>query len=222
MAVSRTYADMYNRIADELGGRTDLLANQTGMTTPPIQLAIQDAINYWQDDRFYFNEIRTATAFSTVASREFYTVTDWSEIPNLKHIDKLTVVVGTQRYQMNPRTAQYIEDIAVNPATKSVPFDYAYYGGQLRFYPIPDAVYAVNFLGTKTFAELTLAADTNVWVNDAEQLIRTTAEWFLYRDTLKDDVGAQRMERASGVAYSNLKGQNAKRAATNRITATQF
>ena len=222
MAVSRTYGDMQFRIADELGGRTDLLANSTGMTSSPIQIAIQDAIGYYINERFYFNEVRTPSAFSTVVGQEFYTSTDWSQIPYLQHIDKLSILVSANRYYMVGRTPQYMEDISINPNNTGVPIDYSYYNYQLRFYPIPNGVYPVNFLGTKTFPELVNASDTNPWMNEAEQMIRTTAEWFILRDTMKDDIGAARMERAALSAYSSVKGVLMTRMASLNMRPTYF
>ena len=58
-----TYGDLQNRIADELGGRSDLLANSSGLSSSPIQLAILDAVSFWADNRFFFDEYRTAAAF---------------------------------------------------------------------------------------------------------------------------------------------------------------
>src|ERR1700686_4097879 len=127
MAVARDYGTMQNRIADELGGRADLLANSPGMTSSPIQLAIQDAISYFTDDRFYFNELRQTGAFSTVLNQEFYTAADWGQIPYLWHIDKLSILVSSNRYYMQGRTEQYMEDVSINPRNNGVPIDYSYY-----------------------------------------------------------------------------------------------
>ena len=223
MTISRTYGTMKNRIADELGGRTDLLTASSGMTDSPIALAIQDAIEYRENNRFYFNEIRTSAAFNTVSGQEFYTSSDWSEIPYLQHIDKISILVtGSNRYKMEPRTAQYLEDMSFSDTNTGVPTDYGYYGQKLRFYPIPNGAYPVTFLGTKTFAELTADSDSNVWTDEAEALIRLTAEWFLTRDTLRDDMGAARLERAASQAFSRLKGETFQRSPTLRVVPSYF
>lgn len=217
-----TFADLQNRIADELGGRTDLLAPSPSMTYSPIQLAIQDAVSYWENERFYFNEYRTAGAFNTVKGQEFYTVSDWADIPLIQHIDKLSVLISGNRYFMWPRTEQYMEDISINPSWQGQPVDYSYYNLQLRFYPIPDNVYPVNVLGTKKFAQLIANNDTNVWTNDAEMLIRATAKQYLYRDTILDDVKAKSMENSADQQFSSLKGGTFKKSATLRFQATNF
>jgi len=219
---------MYNRIADELGGRSDLLSNSTGMSTPPIQLAILDAVKQWERERFYFNEIRQTAAFSTVNGQEFYTSSDWADIATMAHIDKLSILVSGNRYFLIGRTEQYMEDVSINPSVTGVPIEYGYYAEQLRFYPIPNGAYPVNVLGTKRQTALSAAGDTNAWTSDAEELIRLTAKRNLYRDTLMDDAGAARMERAMGLvpgipgALQALQGETFRRSATNRIKPTFF
>lgn len=217
-----TFADMQNRIADELGGRTDLLAPSAGMTYSPIQLAIQDAVAYWENERFYFNEYRTAGAFSTVAGQEFYTVLDWADIFTIQHIDKLSVLISGNRYFMKPRTEQYMEDISINPSWRGQPVDYSYYNYQLRFYPIPDNAYPVNVLGTQFFTQLTTSSQSNVWTVAAEQLTRATAKWFLYRDTILDDQKASAMQASAQQQFSSLKGGTFKRSATLKFQPTTF
>lgn len=213
---------MQSRIADELGGRTDLLVSSPGMTLSPIQLAIQDAVSFWENERFYFNEYRTAGAFSTVIGQEFYTASDWADIATIQHIDKLSILISGNRYFMTPRTEQWMEDISINPSWSGQPVSYAYYNYQLRFYPIPNGVYPVNVLGTKLFTQLSANSDTNVWTTDAEQLIRLTAKQYLYRDTILDDNKAASMENGAAKQFKSLKGGTFKKAASLKFQPTQF
>lgn len=217
-----TYSQLQYRIADELGGRTELLSPSTGEVLSPIQLAILDAIQFYEDERFYFNEYRTASAFSTVAGQEFYTASDWADIATIQHIDKLSVLISGNRYFMEPRTAQYMEDISMNASWRGQPVDYCYYNFQLRFYPIPDNAYPVNVLGTKKLAALSGASDTNVWTEEAEPLIRLTAKQYLYRDTILDDAKAASMEAGATKQFDALKGTTFKKSATLKFQPTTF
>lgn len=217
-----TYADVFNRIADELGGRTDLLANSTGMSTPPIQLAILDAVNLHQSERFWFNEYRTASAFSTVSGQEFYTSSDWADLATILHIDKISVLISGNRYYMEARTEEYMEDVSLNPNVLGNPEDYSYYNFRLRLYPIPDGAYPMNVLGSKHFTALSANSDANVWTTEAEGLIRAQAKKFLYRDTLMDDVGAARMDRAIAEQLTSLRAQTMRRVPVRKMRATYF
>ena len=205
-----------------MGGRTELLSPSSGQTLSPIQLAILDAISSNEDDRFYFNEYRTANAFSTVVGQEFYTSADWADIATILHIDKLSILISSNRYQMYPRTEQYMEDISMNTSWSGQPVDFSYYNFRLRFYPIPNGVYPVNVLGTKKFAALSGSSDENVWTTEAEQLIRLTAKKYLYRDTILDAEKAAQMEAGAREQYKYLKGATFKKAAPIKFQVSSF
>ena len=205
-----TYSDMQTRIADELA-RADL--------TTEIQQAIQTAIAYYQPLRLYGTEQRVQGAFNTVQSQEFYGQADWSEMPNVRRVDRITVTVATNRYTMNPRTPQYMEDVSVNPLWEGQPIDFSFYNQQLRFYPIPDAVYPVTVMGTMVVAAPVNGSDSNFWTNDAELLIRSRAKRELLAHVIRDTDMLQVLMAAEADALANLKRTSARMAST-RIRPT--
>lgn len=192
------------------------------MTLSPIQLAIQDAVQFWDNEKFFFNESRVTGAFNTVAGQEFYTTADWAGIATLQHIDKLSVLISGSRYHMKGRTEQYMEDISMNASWRGQPVDYAYYNFQLRFYPIPDNVYPINIMETFQLTPLVLNNDSTIWTNEAEQLIRLTAKQYLYRDTILDDIKSKSMELGAEKQFSSLKGETFKKSATLKFQPTTF
>lgn len=161
--------------------------NTTGyvFTVSPIQQAILTAIKKYERERFYDNETRTTSAFSTVKGQEFYTSADWASMGTIATIDKLSVLISGNRYFMMPRTAQYMEDVSINPDVTGQPIDYGYYGEQLRFYPIPDNAYPINVMYTQRFPTLAAPTDSNIWTTDAEALIRCEAKMDLYENVLQ-------------------------------------
>jgi hypothetical protein len=233
-----SYADMQNRIADELGARADLLVPTPGSNTAlgPIPAAIQTAIARWERQHFYFNELRQANAFTTAQGQEFYGAATApvaaALIASLAQLDKATITVSGNRYTLNPRTNQYLEDVSVNPAVLGQPIDYAYFAEQLRLYPIPDNAYPIALLGTERLPPLVNPGDTNSWMTDAEALIRTEAKLDLYENTLHDAAMADRMRRlihgdppvpgARGYLF-DLKAETARRIPEGgRIRPTYF
>ena len=218
-----TYGDMQARIADELGGRTDLSAQ--------IPLAIQTAIAKWERERFYFNELRAANAFRTAQGQEFYGAADYAPLATIAHLDKVAILVSGNRYTLAPRLAQYLEDVSVNPSVQGQPIDYAYYAEQLRLYPIPDNAYAISLLGTTRFSALVNPGDSNPWTLDAEALIRCEAKMDLYENTLQQPDLADRMRLLihgdpskpghRGYLYA-LKAETARRAAVGRTRPSYF
>src|SRR5271156_4984087 len=82
---SATQQDMMNRITDELA-RSDLNSE--------IQLAIMDAIAFYQAERTFFNESRDIL-LTTNIGQEIYTVSDNPSIPLLFSIDYVILYLGS-------------------------------------------------------------------------------------------------------------------------------
>ena len=217
-----TYAELQNRVIDEVMARADVGQAGANLSTTRAQYAILDAVKFWERRRFYFNEYRTAGAFSTVEGQEFYTSEDWADIATIASIDKLSILISGNRYFMEPRTSQYMEDVSINPSWTGEPFDYAYYSEQLRFYPIPNGAYPVNVLGTQRFKALANDGDENVWTDDAEPLIRQTAKQYIWRDILLDNDQAAACEAAANAEASALKAETFTRMATRKVRPTYF
>lgn len=209
-----TYAELQALIADDLD-RSDL--------TSQIQTAIKDAIDHYEKQRFYFNESRSLT-FSTVDGQEFYTSADSSDIPNLIMIDiaKLTISAG-DAYELDRVPYSDLEhDSTSVTIDEGRPTDIAYYGKQIRLYPIPDAVYTVRVSGVFSLPELSADSDENVWTTDAKHLIRSRALWDLYTYKIKDPQSAQIMEQAEAKELGKLLTETSSRKATGKMKPTQF
>lgn len=209
-----TYTEMQALIADDLD-RSDL--------TSQIQRAIKHAIQHYEKQRFFFNESRALT-FSTVDGQEFYTSADSSDIPNLLMIDiaKLTVSAG-DAYELDRVPYSELEHDSSNVTIdEGRPTAIAYFGKQIRLYPIPDAVYTVRISGVFALAELSAGSDENVWLTDAKQLIRARSLWELYTFTIKDPQSAQLMETAEAKELGKLLTETSSRKATGTMKPTQF
>src|SRR6185369_14885100 len=113
-----TYVIMRTRIKDEYTNES--------ISDAQVNSAIQSAIAHYQRELFYFNESRSVT-FSTVASQEFYTSSDASDIPNLSLIDDLNITVNGTRYPLNERSWDWIDNVSTTTTSISAPSDYCYY-----------------------------------------------------------------------------------------------
>lgn len=187
------YGSLQDRIADELGSRSDL--------TSQIQLAILSAIRKWERRPFYFNGLIlpgvAGGPFNTVNGQEFYTSADYAPIATMAAIVEMWVLVSGNRYNIEPRTAQYIAETSVNPTNTAIPSDIALFAEQLRFYPIPNGAYPVGLLASQRLTTLSARGDTNSWTTgqDAEALIRCEAKFDLYENTLQVPDMADRMKK---------------------------
>lgn len=210
-----TLAVMKARIAQELGDRTDL--------TSEIASAITDAVTEYAPKRFYFNESRSVT-FSTVAAQEFYTSADNANIPNLYRIDLVSVDVGGQVQQID-RASNKVLELWSDGATQTgdPPREYAYFARQIRLYPVPTAVRTVRITGHIKFAAPASDSEAdNVWMTEAEKLIRSRAKYELAIHKLHDQELAMLMTAAVTEQLSTLGIQTGRRVGRGRIRATQF
>lgn len=197
MAISTTYLLLQSQIADELGGRTDLLStlSGSGLTLSPVKNAIQSAIARWEREPFYFNEDYDTSFFSTANGTEVYTSATSTKISTLLNIYRLHVTISGSRYALVRRTWAYMDDNAVG-TTVGPPTDFAYFAQQIRLNPIPDAIYTVAASYMKRLTALSADADTNAWTSEAFDLIRSEAKRILAREVLHDEEMAKRMSIA--------------------------
>lgn len=191
---ANTYADMQARIQDEVLGSP---------TTTQIQNAIQDAIYEYERESFWFNDMRTfgdvtgsASDLQTVQGQEFYSYADLPALIAMPHLRKILVLAFANRYPLNQRTPQWLDDQSLSTTWQGLPTDWCWMAGSLRLYPVPNGGYPLILDGTIRFKPLVADSDYNCWTNEAERLIRIEAKRLLFRDITRDpdQVNAMEME----------------------------
>lgn len=235
--MTKTMGDMVTRIASEI--RRPTLALPFDMTCA-ISLAILDAIDIWQKDRFRISDIDPSfpSIILTVPGRYIYTVTDHPYIPTIFVIDYLNVMVGTQPFKMARRTPEAIHLLHVGaPSTTSgQPSDFAYEGNQILIYPTPNAAYQMPIGGHVQIAAPVSLTDNGFgapWMNWAEQLIRAQAKYLIATNITRNPSMASAMSPdADGGpggkpgetwrAWSRLKRESNKIKSVGRIKAMQW
>ena len=235
-----TYGDMASRIADELS-RTDL--------TGQIQSGILRAILFHGRRRWWFNE--QSFTFNTVAGQEYYSETDTGAqtLSRIVIVDTATLIVGNNRYPINQRTWQYINQISVTTTTYGQPQDFCLYSPsgwngydwsagspnattmQMRLYPIPDlSTYQVIVAGVlvPSFMNSSSPYDwpgndaTDVWSIDLEDLICTRAKWDVCKNYLKDMDAATAAKAEETDALQSLTRINAIRLSSGSTMPNPF
>jgi len=205
-----TYGTMQDRIATELG-RSDLSAH--------IARAIQTAIKHYERYRFTFNETRGS--FSTSSGQEFYTATEFADMANLVSIDSITIDISSSTYPLIERDYAWIDAVQSNAGYTGDPTDYTYYQEQLRLYPIPSVARAVNISYVTRPATLSATTDTNEWMVEGEELIRSYAKRELYLHMIRNRDHAMDMQAAADSAFANLMHETIERLHP-RLRATSF
>lgn len=202
-----TYLDMITRIADE-SLRADM--------TDQIKLCIQDAIAHYEVERFWFNQFRDRT-FMTSDGQEFYGAADNGDIPSILDFDAVTLSVGPTRWPLTKTAYAELESWNADAATRGQPTHYAYWGRQIRLYPVPDNAYQVRLSGLFKLPTLVADSDENAWTDDAEDLIRNRAKSILYSQYLRDDANAARAMALELAVHERLTTTAARRLATGDI-----
>lgn len=189
---ANTYGALQARVAYEVLGSP---------TTSDVQAAIQDAIAEYERESFFFNDMRTfgdvtgsASNLQTVDGKEFYSYQDLPTLINMPHLRKIMVLAFNNRYPLNERTQQWIDDQSLSISWMGLPTDFCWQAGALRLYPIPNGGYPLILDGTIRFAPLASPDDANPWVNEAEWLIRSEAKRLLFKNIIRDSEQAAQME----------------------------
>ena len=207
---------MQTRIADELL-RPDLISQ--------TRLAILDAIKTYEDNRFAFNQ--ASTTFSTVIGQDEYTSADNAAIQSAVKIDRLRLLVGSSRYQLQQITADEVDELAVSTTSQGQPGVWCYERESIRLWQPPNQVYTVTMFYVARLAELSADSDSNAWTNEGERLIRTRAKINLIRDVMGIRTNDMAMDLAALAAYeqeafTELSAAVTKRQFTGRIRPTTW
>ncbi len=134
----------------------------------------------------------------------------------------MRITVGATHYTLEKRDYAYIDEISTASTATGDPTDYAYYARQLRFYPIPNAARTVVVSGITKADTLSATTDSNYWMTEGEELIRSRATWDIYKHVIKDREQAEDWKETELEALSTLRGDDAERLSTWRFRPTAF
>src|SRR5262245_43897596 len=113
------FVGMQDRIITEMVLEDDLRDS--------VKSAIVTSINFYERQRFYFNERLSLTiTFST--GQEIYTATHLAEIATIPEIDEITIFINaSSRYPLSRRTWDWINRAQVDTTGQGQPTDFCYY-----------------------------------------------------------------------------------------------
>lgn len=145
-------SDLQTRVADELS-RSDL--------TSQIALEITSAIQFYQNDNFWFNE-NVMVTLTTISGQRDYLLP-----PNFGSVLTVRSQLGQMTYLVEPRTIQYLDTIDWGNTFISSYIDcYALFNGFIRLYPPPTAGLPIYIRGTVVLPGLTTTAATKSYATN--------------------------------------------------------
>ena len=208
-----TLADLQNRIITETNrdDLADVLASQ-------LNQSISDAIDKYNNERFWFNELRVVT---TLTSGNQYTA-----LPTgYQTIDDVYIQVGGVFFWLRKTTNDYLESLYAIPQIGQ-PIYWAPYQTNARVWPTPNTNYPMVWLTVSDVTPLLVygaVPDTgnqsNYWTEDGQRLITAEAKRFLYRDVFKDPDNAAAAGLAVDDAFAELKGLTNRRLSSGYVRA---
>ena len=204
-----TFLQMRTKIADYLD-RSDL--------TDQIKDAINRAIEYYEKERFWFNE--KVGTFATVANTKNYGSA--GGVPtDIAEIDYVEVTQSGKEYELKPRTFDYIKQRQGYDPT-GLPTDYAFYQENFYLNPVPNGIYTITISYQQKYTALSADADTNDFTTDAEDLIEARSRWWLYKNVIKDREEADLAKQDELDALNSLREKTRKLIATGYVKPTCF
>lgn len=157
-----TLGAMIDRIDDEL--------DRGGGIDTQIQAEILSAIKHYENQRYWFNEGQS-TASTVAGTPNIAVPTD------LLEPIRMDLTSGSIKSELRRLNYNQYRDMDGNDAggVTGEPCEYAFFADQFWLVPTPDAVYTLEFSYTRTLTALSAAGDTNAWMTDGEELIRSRA-----------------------------------------------
>lgn len=199
--------------------KADILADlgDDAFSAAYIEQAIDKAIEFYQQERLFFNESRSYT-FTTVASQVWYSSSDDADIGLIKELDAVVIETSTYDRQLDYITPEALENWTDANAADSEPTAFTYYDKKIGLYPIPDDAYTIRLMGLfKVAAPSTDDETDNPWMLDGYDLIRSRVECDIALYRQRDFDFAQALKMREKEELQRLRRETEKRWRTGRI-----
>lgn len=197
-----TYLETQTRIANELN-RSNL--------GDEIKLAILSAIKYYGKRRWWWNEY--STTLSTTSSVAYVALpSDFVEL------DELQITVNSVKRKLRRTPYSDLLSMRAN-SSNGEPSDFDLYQDRIELYPIPDATYTLTIAYVRSLTVLSADADTDEWLDEGEELIRTRAKKMLYAEKIRDMAMAKDLQALEDSVLLRMESLNQRRTTTGRTRA---
>ena len=177
-----------------------------------VRNACLDAVKYYQDKRFYFNEASVNFNLSLTTQVALSAI-----IPKMIAIDTFKVWSGSAPYLLERSSFSDIEKWDYETGSANTPTDYAIHHEFLRIYPRPSVTLSAQANYHKAITMSSSNSSSTVWTNEASDLIRYRAKGLLYATVLLDPQQAQVEQVLETQALTRLFSRTAKMVSSNKM-----
>jgi hypothetical protein len=211
-----TLGEMKSHLSDDLDDTSATYATQ-------IARAITRSIEHLKKTRFAFNESRSITITTVIGQSDYTTDASANPLSDVMKLDGMFLTdTGGQVTPLSPITPQQMQVLLDNSASTGEPYNYTWYANALRIYPLPDAAYTLTLLAWYRLAAPSSDGSSNAWTNEAYDLVKARALYYLASNTLRDPDLATMARIAETEAEEALIREMNSRNGTGYITPTCF
>jgi len=211
--MSATFAQMKTWVSKRLQD-----PNNTAVSSSDVGELINQALSYWKNDRFWFNEV-TDTTTLTQSNPAIPLPANWL-VPSID--DAFVIEYSGIRYPLKKVSESQYNSVYLSNGIGQ-PWWYAKMAGDnYQVYPIPDRNYTLRRFYLKDYDDFVNDSDTNDFSDNANILLQYTAAAYGSRDFRQDmDMYKAFMDRAED-EYQNLLVTTRKDNATGSLTITSM
>lgn len=187
--------------------------------TADIRHAIASAIEYYESERFWFNE-GEATAQTTSGMVSLSFTTDFIEVDRLEVSGSATLT-----YDLVQRPWQDLRDEQQDDPAIADPDIFALFENRIWLEPPARGGLELRAYGLKKLTEVSASATstaTNEWMKAGEALIRQKAKEDLFANIIRNEQQALTMNTLKDREYRRLKGESGQRMGRGRVRKSTF
>lgn len=201
-----TLGAMRTRIADELQVDSTVYATE-------IDRAIYSAIEFYNDRDYWFLDT-SPTSFVLSATTAYSLGTILSDRSQIKSI---TLLLSPIRDELIYRTFDEMRALDFSSSFTGEPQYWSIDNDTLHIWPRPGVTYSAEAYYSLRHSMTASASASSVWTNEAEELIRLTAEVDILENRIKDFDEAMRKRGRLMTVSENLDEKTVARRGLRRI-----
>lgn len=192
--------------------------NNTAVTPSDVGYLLNQALGYWKNERFWFNEITDTTTLTE--SDPSIPLPDDFLVPSID--DAFVIEYSGIRYPLKKVSeslynAMYLSNGIGQPYYFSRQADTEY-----KVYPIPDRDYTLRRFYLRDYADFSADEDTNAFSEKAFPLLQYTAAAYGSRDLRQDIAMYDAFMAQARSEYQSLLKTTRKDNATGSLTITSM
>ena len=189
-ASSSTFGSLKTKISKKL-----IDASQTAISNSDVGDALNDALHYWKQRRFWFNEGKTTITMDT---KDPFVLTYGNTEPAYPSApvlpqnflyelpkDGFVILYSNLSYRFEKVNPSRLDDESVNGV--GIPYMYCFRNGNFEFYYLPNMNYTMQVNYVKDYPDFVADIDTNDFTKYADRLIMYEALAHLMGENRQDD-----------------------------------